>query len=118
VGLRSFWEVDLWGRLRRRRQTAYWRLLASEQGRNRVVTNLVAEVARNYYKLLKLDNQLSALQRNSDLQQRSLEIMKVQKQAGIITELAVQQFAAQVLRTRSLNFEVRQHIAEAEDQLN
>lgn len=118
VGLRSSWEVDLWGRLRSRRRAAYSRLLASEQGRNLVVTNLVAEVARNYYELLKLDNQLTTLQRNTDLQQRSLEIMKVQKQAGSITELAVQQFAAQVLRTRSLAFEVRQRIAETENQLN
>jgi NodT family efflux transporter outer membrane factor (OMF) lipoprotein len=118
VGLRSTWEVDLWGRLRSLRNAAQGRLLASEQGRQLVVTGIVAEVANNYYELLTLDNQLATLQRNLLLQERALEITKVQKLAGRATELAVQQFQAQVLRTRSLAFETRQRVTETENQLN
>ncbi|WP_316934376.1 TolC family protein [Hymenobacter sp. AT01-02] len=118
LGLRASWELDLWGKLRSRRKAAYLRLLASVEGRNLVVTSLVAEVARGYYELLTLDNQLASLERNATLQQRGLDIMRVQKQAGRATELAVQQFAAQLLRTRSLGFEVRQRITETENQLN
>ena len=118
IGLRSTWEVDLWGRLRSLRNAAQRRLLASEQGRQLVITGLIADVANNYYELLTLDNQLATLQRNTALQERALEITKVQKLAGRATELAVQQFQAQVLRTRSLAFETKQRITETETQLN
>jgi multidrug efflux system outer membrane protein len=118
LGLRSTWEVDLWGRLRSLRNAAQGRLLATEQGRQLVVTGIIAEVANNYYELLTLDNQLATLQRNLVLQERALEITKVQKLAGRATELAVQQFQAQVLRTRSLAFETKQRIVENENQLN
>jgi NodT family efflux transporter outer membrane factor (OMF) lipoprotein len=118
VGLRSSWEIDLWGKLRSRRKAAYLRVLGSEQGRNLVVTNLVADVARAYYELLTLDNQLAILLRNTRFQQEGLRLIRIQKQAGRVTELAVQQFAAQALRTESLAYETRQRITETETQLN
>jgi multidrug efflux system outer membrane protein len=118
VGLRSSWEIDLWGKLRSRRKAAYLRVLGSEQGRNLVITNLVADVARAYYELLTLDSQLATLERNARFQEEGLRLTKVQKQAGRVTELAVQQFAAQALRTQSLAFETRQRITETEANLN
>jgi len=118
VGLRSSWEIDLWGKLRQRRQAANLRVLASEQGRHLVTTTVVAEVARLYYELLTADNQLAVLERNTALQREALGLMRVQKQAGRATELAVQQFAAQVARTESLAHEARQRVTEAETGLN
>jgi multidrug efflux system outer membrane protein len=118
VGLRSSWEIDLWGKLRSRRKAAYLRVLGSEQGRNLVITNLVADVARAYYELLTLDSQLATLERNARFQEEGLRLTKVQKQAGRVTELAVQQFAAQALRTQSLAYETRQRIIETEANLN
>ncbi|OGX89326.1 efflux transporter outer membrane subunit [Hymenobacter coccineus] len=118
VGLRSSWEIDVWGKLRSRRKAAYLRVLSSEQGRNLVVTNVVADVARAYYELLTLDNQLATLLRNARFQQQGLELIRIQKEAGRVTELAVQQFAAQALRTESLSYETRQRITETETSLN
>ncbi|GAA4383850.1 TolC family protein [Hymenobacter koreensis] len=118
VGLRSSWEIDLWGRLRSQRKAAYLRVLSSEQGRNLVTTTVVAEVARLYYELLTADNQLAVLARNTALQREALGLMRVQKQAGRATELAVQQFGAQVERTESLSHEARQRVTEAETALN
>jgi multidrug efflux system outer membrane protein len=68
--------------------------------------------------LLTLDNQLAVVQRNARLQQDALKLMRIQKQAGRATELAVQQFAAQTLRTESLAYEARQGITETETRLN
>ena len=118
VGLRSSWEIDIWGKLKQRRQAAYLRVLASEQGRHLVTTNVVAEAARLYYELLTADNQLAVLDRNIALQREALKLMRIQKQAGRATELAVQQFAAQVVRTESLSHEARQRVTEAETGLN
>ncbi|AWM35442.1 efflux transporter outer membrane subunit [Hymenobacter nivis] len=118
VGLRSSWEIDIWGKLRSRRKAAYLRVLGSEQGRNLVITNVVADVARAYYELLTLDNQLATLERNARFQQDGLALIRIQKQAGRVTELAVQQFAAQALRTESLAYGTRQRITETETSLN
>ncbi len=118
LGARSTWEVDIWGKLRNRRKAAYLRLLGSEKGRQAVVTGLVAEVARYYYSLLALDGELEIIQRNIDYQRNALELVRIQKQAGRVTELAVQQFAAQLLNTRSRQIQVRQQIIDAENGLN
>ncbi|MBO0950723.1 TolC family protein [Fibrella sp. HMF5405] len=118
LGARSTWEVDIWGKLRNRRKAAYLRLLGSEKGRHAVITGLVAEVARSYYDLLALDGELEIIQKNIDYQQRAVELVRVQKQAGRVTELAVQQFTAQLLNTQSRRGQVRQQIVEAENQLN
>ena len=56
--------------------------LATVEGRNFVVTNLVAEVANSYYELLALDNQLDIVRQNIELQKNALEIVKVQKEAS------------------------------------
>ena len=118
LGVRSNWEVDIWGKLRNRRKAAYLRLLGSEQGRRAVVTGLVAEIARQYYSLLALDSEQEIIQRNIDYQQNALDLVRVQKEAGRVTELAVQQFAAQLLNTRSRQAQVRQQIVATENTLN
>ncbi|MEJ7662258.1 MAG: hypothetical protein WKG07_23180 [Hymenobacter sp.] len=45
------------------------------------------------------------MERNAKLQQEGLRLIRIQKQAGRVTELAVRQFAAQALRTESLAYE-------------
>jgi outer membrane protein, multidrug efflux system len=118
VGIRASWEADIWGKLRNRRRAAYNRVLASQEGRNLIVTALVADVARLYYTLLAADAEREIIRDNIDLQTRAVELVEVQKQAGRVTELAVQQFRAQLLNTRSLEGQVRQRIIEAENALN
>ena len=85
VGLRARWEVDLWGKLRGLRWAAYLRILASEQGRQLVQTNLMTEVAHTYYAILGLDQELEILTRNAQLQARTVELSRIQKQGGRAT---------------------------------
>ncbi len=118
LGLRSSWEVDIWGRLRTLREAAYARYLATEQGRQLVVTRLVAEVASLYYQLLTLDNELDIIRKNKTLQESALETIQIQKEAGRANELAVRQFKAQLLNTQSLEVQKQQQIIEVENQIN
>lgn len=118
LGFRSTWELDIWGKLRNRRRAAFTRVLASQEGRNLIVTSLTAEIARLYYTLLALDAELTIIRENEELQRRAVELVNVQKDAGRVTELAVQQFTAQLFNTRSLEGKVKQEIVEVENQLN
>lgn len=118
LGLESNWEIDVWGKLRNMKKAAVARYLASEKGRQLIVTSLIAEVASLYYDLLALDNQLEILRQNISLQETALELIKIQKDAGKVTELAVQQFHAQLLNTKSLEVQIQQQIIADENRLN
>ncbi len=118
VAARMSWEVDIWKRLRNEQQAAVLRYLATEEGRNFMITQLVAEIAETYYELLALDNRLDVLERMLDIQQAALEVMKLQKQAAKTTELAVRRFEAEMLKNQSQLFGTRQRIVETENRLN
>jgi outer membrane protein TolC len=83
-----------------------------------MVTNLVAEIANSYYELRALDYQLEIVQTNIELQTNALRIVKLQKEATKVTELAVKRFEAQLLNTTSMQFAVRQGIVENENRIN
>lgn len=114
----AHWEVDIWKKLRNSKKAAITRYLASIEGKNFVVTNLIAEIASSYYELLAYDNQLEIVRQNIELQQNALEIVKIQKEAARATELAVQKFEAEVFTSRSLEFDILQRIKETENKIN
>ncbi|WP_343691402.1 efflux RND transporter permease subunit [Chitinophaga sp.] len=118
IGLKSAWEIDLWGKLKNGRKAAQQRMLASEQGRRLVTTQLIANVAGLYYQLLALDNERVVLERNIALQESALATVRIQQEAGRATLLAVQQFHAQLLNTRSVMMGIRQQTSRLENQLN
>ncbi|WPV65557.1 efflux RND transporter permease subunit [Chitinophaga sp. LS1] len=118
IGLKSAWEIDLWGKLKNGKKAAQQRMLASEQGKRLVTTQLIANVAGMYYQLLALDNERTVLQRNIALQQSALSTVRIQQEAGRATLLAVQQFHAQLLNTQSLMMGIQQQTTRLENQLN
>lgn len=118
AGARASWEIDIWSRLRNAEKAAISRVLATEEGRNFLVTNLVAEVARAFYELRALDDQMAIVKQNIETQSNALEMVKVQKEAARVTELALRRFEALVLKTRSLQFETQQKIIETENRIN
>lgn len=112
------WEVDIWKKLRNSKKAALNRYLATVEGKNFVITNLIAEVADSYYELLALDTQLDIVKQTIKLQTNALEIVKIQKQAARATELGVQKFQAEVLTSQSLEFGILQQIKETENKIN
>lgn len=112
------WEVDIWKKLRNTKKAALTRYLSSLEGKNFVLSNLVAEVADAYYELISLDNELEIVQQNIALQKDAFEVIKVQKQASRVTELAVQKFQAEVLKSEGLAFDILQQIKETENKIN
>ncbi|MEQ9305691.1 MAG: TolC family protein, partial [Marinoscillum sp.] len=118
VGAYAYWELDVWKKLRNSKKSAFTRYLSSVEGKNFMVTNLVAEIATSYYELLALDNQLAIAKQNIEIQTDALKIVKLQKESARVTELAVRRFEAQVLNTRSLQFDIQQKIIETENRIN
>lgn len=118
LGAYATWELDIWHKLRNAKEAAMKRYLASIEGKQYMVTRLVSEIANSYYELLALDKQMEILQQNITIQSSALEIVKLQKQAARVTELAVKKFEAEVYHTRSMQFDIQQQIIEAENRIN
>ncbi|HVX52685.1 MAG TPA: TolC family protein, partial [Chitinophagaceae bacterium] len=88
LGLRTTWEADVWGKLKAAKKAAFAHYLATQKGRQWLTTQLVAAVAGLYYDLLAYDNNMRIIQRNIQLQENALNVVKIQKEGGRATELA------------------------------
>lgn len=117
-GLHASWEVDVWKKLRNAKESAVMNFLATIEGKNFLVTNLIAEIASNYFHLVALDRQLDILKKNIGIQENVLEIVKQEKKAARLTELALKRFEAQVFKTKSLLYDIKQEITVTENKVN
>ena len=112
------WQVDIWKQLRNARKSAVYEFLATIQGKNFMVTTLIAEIAYNYYELMALDNQLVVLKANIEIQKNALKIVTLQKTAGQVTELAVLRFQAEVRKNQARQYYIQQRIIETQNMIN
>ena len=87
-GINLSWKLDIYRQLRNARDAAGQRYNVALEKRNYFITRLVADIAENYYRLMALDKRLENLNLTIELQERSLEIAKANKEAARGTELA------------------------------
>ncbi|WP_443946256.1 efflux transporter outer membrane subunit [Pedobacter sp. AW1-32] len=118
AGFRSSWEIDIWGKLSKRKEAAYNRYLASAKGLKWYQTQLVCQVAELYFELVALDKKLEIVERNIKVQNHGLEIVEAQMTGGRATALAVSQFKAQRIATEAKQFQIRKAIIKIENDLN
>jgi len=118
VGVQAKWETDIWGKLHHAKRAQVQRYLASVEGKNFMMTNLVSEIADSYYELLALDNELVILNQNIKIQENALNIIKDLKKFARSNELAVKRFQAQVLKTQGMQYDIQQKIVETENKIN
>ncbi|HET6423583.1 MAG TPA: TolC family protein [Planctomycetaceae bacterium] len=112
------WHVDIWKQYRNAQAAAMQRYCEAIEARNYLITRIVAEIAENYYELAALDKRLVYLEQTIDIQQKSLEVAKAQKEAARGTELGVQRFLAEVRKNESQRLIIRQRIIETENRIN
>ena len=117
-GLVASWELDVWKKLRNATKVAVTEYMASIEGKNFLVTNLVAEVANSYYELVALDNELATLNENIQIQQNALGVVKELQQYARANSLAVKRFEAEVKKNQSRQFVLKQQIVETENRIN
>ena len=116
--LQMDWTIDLWGKLNSDKKSAVERYLASEAGQRAIKSQLVADVAENYYALLALDYKLLVMQQYIALQKNAVRIARIQKEADADTQLAVEKFEAELAKAQSDEYVLRQSIIETENNLN
>jgi multidrug efflux system outer membrane protein len=99
VGFDAFWELDFFGRVRRGIQAARAEEQASAASLRDVQVTVTAEVARNYFVLRGLQEQLAVAVRNADNQDQTWKLTQVRLEAGRGTELDSARAEAQLKTT-------------------
>jgi multidrug efflux system outer membrane protein len=101
AGFDAIWEIDLFGRVRRNVEASGDVVDAQEANLRDLGVSLIAEVARNYFELRGLQNQLSVAQKNAKNQTQTLKITTVRLENGRGTELDTSRAIAQLDSTRA-----------------
>lgn len=96
------WEVDLWGKFRKKRKQAQALYQQSYEIRKALQTEIVATVAEDYYNLIMLDEQIDVAKQNRKLRDSTHEMIKLQYDAGEVNASGVQQSKLQVLEAEAL----------------
>jgi NodT family efflux transporter outer membrane factor (OMF) lipoprotein len=117
VGFDAFWELDVWGRLRRGIEAADAEVIASVASYDDVLVSLIAEVATNYIFLRTFEQRLEVAKANVTIQERSYEIADAKFQGGAVTELDAAQAASLLEDTRSLIPDLEASIRQTENTL-
>jgi outer membrane protein, multidrug efflux system len=87
--LNAFWEVDLWGRVRRLNESARAQLLASQDARRGVRLSLLSDVATDYLRLLELDQEMEIARSTTNSFGDSLKIFTQRMEGGTASDLEV-----------------------------
>lgn len=100
LGFMASWEMNLWGKLSSQTRAKYAAFLASYEYRNLIQTNVVASIAKSYYTLMALDEQLRITKETVELLRQSAQTMQLLKDAGQATGAAVEQSNALLYNTQ------------------
>ncbi|WP_072880076.1 efflux transporter outer membrane subunit [Salegentibacter echinorum] len=104
------WEADIWGKIRSNDRAFTAAYLQSEAAHKAVKTQLIASIAKNYYQLLSLDEQLRITKETVETRKRSLETTEALKEAGNVNEVGVQQTKAQLHTAEALLIQIKNQI--------
>ncbi len=86
-----FYEVDLWGRIRRSNEAALQELMATEEAYRSVTLTLVSDLASLYLLLRDLDARLAISQQTVATRREAVEILQTRFDAGVIAEVDLAQ---------------------------
>lgn len=96
------WEIDVWGKLAAQQRAQLASYLGTVSAHQAVKSDLVAAIATSYYQLLTFDEQKRIINETISLRNQNLETTKALKDAGTLTEVAVQQSQALVHNAEAL----------------
>ena len=95
LDLSAFWEIDIWGKIRRANEAALADLLAVEEVRRGVILSITSLIASSYFDLLSLDAQLEIANRTVESRAKSLDLFQQRWERGDISQLEISQLESE-----------------------
>lgn len=96
------YEVDIWGRLARGRESALAQLEASDYSHDAVRLQLIGDLISTYTNLRAAQDQLRITERTLGLRYDSLQLQQIRYDGGIIDQLGLQQARSEWEAVRAL----------------
>ena len=112
------WEADIWGKMKAQEKSQLAEYLGTVAAHKAVKSDLVAAIASAYYQLLTFDEQKRIIGETITLRKNNLETTKALKDAGTLSEVAVQQSEALVFNAESLLIDINTQTALLENALS
>jgi multidrug efflux system outer membrane protein len=112
------WEADVWGKLRSTKRANLAAYLQSEAYRRAVQTQLIANIASDYYALLAYDKQLQITEETVENRKTEIETMKALKEGDVVTGADVAQSEANRYAAEVTLPDIRQNIRQTENALS
>ena len=112
------WEADIWGKIRSNKRAGEASYLQTVAAHKAVKTELISAIASTYYQLLALDEQLEITERTIATRDSSVYTIKALKDAGNVTQVAVDQYIAQFNNAKALKVDLKAAIFRTENTLN
>ena len=112
------WEADIWGKIRSNKRATQAAYLQSVAGHQAVKTQLISSIANTYYNLLALDAQLEVTKQTIVTRESGVKTIKALKDAGQVTQVAVDQNIAQYNSAKALQVDIEVAIFKTENTLS
>jgi len=118
LAMNTSWEADIWGKLSSSKRSALASYLQTDAAKKAVQTQLIADIANNYFNLLALDRQMSITLITLKSRIASVETLKALKEGAVVTGAAVVQSEASRYATEVTIPDLKQSIRETENALS
>jgi NodT family efflux transporter outer membrane factor (OMF) lipoprotein len=101
AGFDASWEIDLWGRVRRAVESSDANAAAGLEDLHDAELTVIAEVARNYFELIGVRDQLRTARDDVATATDQLELTRYRTQGGLVTNLDLSVQQAQLSNVRA-----------------
>jgi NodT family efflux transporter outer membrane factor (OMF) lipoprotein len=118
AGGRVFWELDIWGRIRRSTEAARAEYLAQDAVQQAVIQSLVTGVASGYFRLLELDQELTVAKQSLASRQESLRLVQARLTGGVSSQLDADQAMSLVATAAATIADVERRREQTENYLS
>ena len=112
------WELDFWGKIRHENRAVQNELLASEEGRKVIISNLVSDIAVAYFQLRDFDNRLIISQNTLETRKKTFEIINKRFLAGYVSEVDKVQIEQQVAIAEATIPAIKRQITDLENTIS
>lgn len=118
LGISTGWEIDVWGRIKAFKKSAYAGFLQTDAAKRAVQTQLVAQAANLYYQLISLDKQLEITKQTVELRKKDVETVEALMEAAYLTGADVEQSKANLYSAQLTIPDLELQIQQTENSLN
>ena len=101
-GMGASWEIDVWGKNRRARESTGAALQSSIEDYRDVLVSLYAEVASTYVDVRSLQTRLDFAHSNVESQRETLDVVMARENAGLVPLLDVSQARSNLANTEAM----------------